>query len=114
MCGQVEILPTVNQNSLSLPCASCILPSTPCSPLKMQCGKADVIHTTKDLTPNDKRRAHRAQQGGLSQVGTRPKAGLEIAVSNELTAAIGGRALRKLRPKENLNPKLKTKKTGGD
>ena len=28
MCGQVEILPTVNHNSLSLPCTSCILPST--------------------------------------------------------------------------------------
>ena len=28
MCGQVEILPTVNHNSLSPPCTSCMLPST--------------------------------------------------------------------------------------
>jgi hypothetical protein len=71
--------------------------------LKIQYGKAAIIHTSKDLTPNDKRRG-----------GARPKAGLEIAVSNELTTATSGRVLRELRLKENINLKLKTKGTGSN
>ena len=46
----------------------------------------------------------------LKPGGARPKAGLEIAVSNELTTATGGRVLRELRPKENLNLKIENEK----
>jgi hypothetical protein len=75
--------------------------------LKVQCGKAAIIHTTKDITPDDKRRAQTPSTARrLKPGGATPKAGarnLIITVPNELTTATGGRVLRELRPKENLN-----------